>query len=165
MCMRLATLVCAITMLCQFGCIGEKPYGSVPPDLRVEVEENACPLGGMHIPDWTEKVSIDASGNGVYEHLACEPRLIYCGDIERKTFRLSEEELSSLYGSMEDSGFFEMRGDDTNICGFDECSKMRITRNGLTKEYPRREFCRLQQFNDAERLIWGIAQNKTKYSR
>lgn len=139
-------------MICiLFGCV---QYESVPVDVKIVAMKDTCAM----IPSgWSEKVTIDSSGTGVYE------QLIYPRDtphIQTKTFRLSEAELLSLLNSIEESGFFGLEGDDSGRCIWDSCDTIQITRNGSTKAF-RNEGCDIKAFNDAEKLIWDVTKNKT----
>ena len=146
-----------VPMMALSGCIQEEPYESVSADLKIEAMKDTC---GMSYRAWGEKVTIDSSGNGLYETVGFWT-LFVDGYRESKSFRLTEEELFSLSNSIEESGFFELEGNDSGFCGiWDYCTTMNITKNGSSKAF-RNEGCDIKPYTDTEELIWIITKEKT----
>ncbi|MFH0885237.1 MAG: hypothetical protein V1861_06010 [Candidatus Micrarchaeota archaeon] len=155
--MRVLILL-ALISLC--GCI--QHYESVPQDLKIVAMKNTC----FMMPNgWGERVTIDSSGNGIYENLVFDKYPDIFGHrtwhIERKDFRLSEEELTALLNSINESGFFYLEGEDSGRCIWDSCNTIEITKDDSTKRY-RNEGCSIKAYDDTEEAIWDITKIKTK---
>jgi hypothetical protein len=153
--MRIAILLAVLAIATLCGCIGQEHYQSVPADLKI-VAYSDCSLS---FRDWDSRVTIDSGGNGVLESRN-GAGIPYVSDTDRRTFRLSEGELSSLLNSIDMSGFYELKGERGQVCITDTCSVIEVTKNGTTKKFTN-DGCGIRQFTDAESAIWGIARNKT----
>jgi hypothetical protein len=165
----LVLLIIVISVTILYFYINQKHYESVPSDLKI-VAYTDCSLS---FRAWDSRITIDAAGNGVYEHpvykevyrektsLELIGDRLFGSDIEKKSFQLSEEELLSLLNSIEKSGFYELKGEDSDsTCIYDFCSVLEITKNGFTKKFTN-DGCDIKPFDDAEDAIWSITYNKT----
>lgn len=116
------------------GCIlfpSPPPLSSgIPSDLAITSSYGAC-----HAEWGRTNIHIDAYGNGIYESgrgSMIDDR--FAEEEFRKTFTLNENELLALLNQIEESGFYSLQDDYTNLEVRDGgCRFISVIRNNVTK--------------------------------